>query len=144
MTIESRFTHRPTMPSAFVRAGICTAFALMLCAPAFAADAGPEVTTAAQHAGFAAASDNIEGVHMHLHHTVNCLVGPDGEGFDANQMNPCKDQGNGAIPDTTDDAKKQALEKALAKAQSGLASDDLATAQKAAGEAAGMLKADEN
>lgn len=144
MTIQSRFTHRSTMPAVLARAAIGAAFAVVLCAPAFAADAGPEVMTAAQHAEFAAASDNIEGVHMHLHHTVNCLVGPDGPGFDASQMNPCKDKGSGAIPDTTDGAKKQVLEKALATAQGGLASDDLATARKAAGEAAGMLKADAN
>ncbi len=143
MDIQSRFTHRPTMPTAFARAALGTAFVVMLCSSAFAADAAPQVATAAEHAGYAAASDNIEGVHMHLYHAVNCLVGPDGEGFDANQMNPCQDQGSGAIPDTTDDAKKQALESALATAQGGIATDDLAAAQEAASQTAGMLKADE-
>ena len=45
---------------------------------ASAADVGAEITTAAQHAGLAAQSGDIAGVHTHLHHTVNCLVGPGG------------------------------------------------------------------
>lgn len=117
------------------------ALALVFSSLAFAAEAAPEVATAEMHAGLAAAATDIESVHMHLHHAVNCLVGPDGAGFDSKQMNPCTDMGKSAIPDTTDEATKQALENALQAAQGGLDSNDLATAQKAAADADAMLKA---
>jgi len=77
---------------------------------------------------------------MHLHHTVNCLVGPEGQGFDAKEANPCQKLGNGAIPDAADQALKAKLTAALAKAQAGLKSDDLAAARKAATEAQAALK----
>lgn len=126
----------------FAAAAAGTALALIMSSPAFAADAAQqEVATAEQHAGYAAASENIKAVHMHLHHVINCLVGPDGAGFDANEANPCKDLGNGAIADSTDDTAKQALDKAVQEAQDGLKTDDLAAAQKAATETASMLKA---
>jgi hypothetical protein len=67
---------------------------------AFAADPAQEAATAAVHAGLAAQAATIEQVHMHLHHTVNCLVGPKGQGFDAKEANPCQKLGDGAIPDT--------------------------------------------
>jgi hypothetical protein len=43
-----------------------------------AADAGKEIATAAQHAGYAADSTAIGMAHAHLQHTINCLVGPQG------------------------------------------------------------------
>jgi len=107
---------------------------------AFAADAGKEVSTAATHAGMAANATVIDTVHAHLHHTVNCLVGPSGAGYDAKQMDPCKGMGGGAIPDTADAAKKKALEDALSKANAGLAANDLAGAKKAASDTEAALK----
>ncbi|HVT23507.1 MAG TPA: hypothetical protein VHD95_02685 [Rhizomicrobium sp.] len=107
------------------------------------ADAASEVVNAQTHAGLAAAATKIEGVHTHLHHALNCLVGPAGQGFDAKQMNPCAQAGSGAIPDTTDAAKKKKLEAAAAKAREGIAATDFAAAQKAASETASMLTADE-
>ena len=47
--------------------------------------------------------------HKHLQHAVNCLVGPNGKGFDAAAGNPCGKAGNGAIPDSTDAAQKAKL-----------------------------------
>ena len=105
-----------------------------------AADATEEVATAAEHAGYAAGSDQIEGVQTHLHHVVNCLVGPEGEGFDADELNPCADLGNGAIPDTADAEQKQVLEEALAEAMAGLEANELEAAQAHASEAATMLE----
>lgn len=69
---------------------------------------------------------------MHLHHVINCLVGPGGDGFDANEANPCKDQGAAGIPDATDRGQKKAMRLALRKANSGLkyVVKDLARAQK--------------
>ena len=60
------------------------------------ADASSEVVNAQTHAGLAAGAGNIDGVHMHLHHTLNCLVGPAGDGYDAKEMNPCAHAGAGA------------------------------------------------
>lgn len=108
--------------------------------PALAADAGAEITNAAMHAGLAAQAGDVAGVHTHLHHTVNCLVGPAGPGYDGKELNPCANNGSGAIPDSTNASTKQALEAALAKANSGIAATDLATAQKDASAAAAMLK----
>jgi hypothetical protein len=116
---------------------ILIAAALLLPAAALA-DAHSEIVTAEQHADYGAGSADIAGVHMHLHHTVNCLVGPGGNGFDAKELNPCAQAGNGAIPDAAPD-KRPALEAAAAKAREGIAASDLATAKKHAVEAHDML-----
>ena len=122
--------------------GAAVAAALLLPATAFA-DAHSEIVNAGMHAGFAAGSPDVAGAHAHLHHTLNCLVGPGGNGFDAKEMNPCANAGKGAIPDTADAAKKSALEAAAVKARAGLAAADLATAQKDATDARAMLKKEE-
>jgi len=121
-------------------AGIVTSMLIALPASAQAADPAQEAATAGQHAGLAAQGASVEQVHMHLHHTVNCLVGPKGQGFDAKEANPCQKLGNGAIPDTADQASKAKLTAALAKAQAGLKSDDLTAAKKAATEAQAALR----
>ena len=108
--------------------------------PARAADAGKEIATAPQHAGYAAESTAIGMAHAHLQHTINCLVGPQGDGFDAKQLNPCKDFGDGAIPDTRDAIKLKSLGAALGLAEAGLKSDDLDTAKKQAAQAAAEIK----
>lgn len=125
------------------KSAVVTGFAslFLFALPALAADAGGEITNAAMHAGLAAKASDIAGVHTHLHHAVNCLVGPNGTGFDAKELNPCANTGNGAIPDTATASSKQALEAALAKANSGIAATDLAAAQKDAAAAEAMLKA---
>jgi hypothetical protein len=116
------------------------ASALFIAGPAPAADVGAEVTNAAMHAGLAAQASDIGTVHAHLHHAVNCLVGPAGAGFDAKELNPCANTGNGAIPDSSNAQSKQTLGAALAKANDGIAATDLGTAQKDASEAASMIK----
>ena len=102
------------------------------------ADVSAEIATASQHAGLAAKAPGIDMVHTHLHHTVNCLVGPGGAGFDATNANPCAKAGNGAIPDASD-AQKAKLQTALASANAGLASTDVAAAQKDATDAAAAI-----
>ena len=121
-------------------AAMLGAAALTAVSAAFAGDAGKEVGAAAQHAGYAAQATVINTVHAHLHHTVNCLVGPNGAGFDAKELNPCKGMGDGAIADTADAAKKKALDAALAAANAGLASNDLTAAKQAAADAEAALK----
>ncbi|HWC64079.1 MAG TPA: hypothetical protein VG501_10690 [Rhizomicrobium sp.] len=102
------------------------------------ADVAQEINTAATHAGLAAKAPAIDGVHMHMHHALNCLVGPKGDGFDSSQMNPCASQGNGAIPDASD-AQKAKLTQAVATLKAGIASSDLATAAKDATDAAATI-----
>jgi hypothetical protein len=120
-------------------APLTLAAGLALATPA-AADASSETVTAATHAGLAAGASDLKGVHTHLQHALNCLVGPKGKGFDLKQMNPCAESGQGAIPDTADAAKKASLEAAADKARAGLAANDMKVAKENAAAAAAMLK----
>lgn len=90
----------------------------------FALSAGgvqKEIGTAIQHAQFAAKMSTVDKTHFHLHHVVNCLVGPNGKDFDAKAGNPCKGQGSGAINDAKAGSDKQKLlEDALVVAKIGL------------------------
>jgi hypothetical protein len=122
--------------------GAAAAAALLLPTAALA-DVHSEIVNAAEHAGYAAAAADIAGVHAHLHHALNCLVGPGGNGFDAKQINPCAQSGKGIIPDTADAAKKAGFEAAAAMARAGIADGNLATAQKTAADLAATLKKDE-
>lgn len=96
----------------------------MLVLPAMA-DTAQEITIAQTHAGLASTQSNIAGVHTHLQHALNCLVGPKGAGFDAAAMNPCAKAGNGAIPDASDAALKTKLEAVVTRVKAGLATNDL-------------------
>jgi len=120
--------------------GILLAAGLVLAPVVAYADAASETVTAQTHADLASHAADLAGVHMHLHHVVNCLVGPAGAGFDAKEINPCANAGNGAIPDTTNPSQKKLLQDAVTKAQSGIAATQLAAAQKAASDTSTMLK----
>ncbi len=116
------------MTRSFLKSALLAA--VLIAAPTLAlADGKSEIATAADHAGYAAGANTIDAVHAHLHHTVNCLAGPGGTGFDATQMNPCAGAGKGAIADAADAAVKQTLEKASVSARAGLAAQDLAAAK---------------
>ena len=117
-----------------------TAALVLMSATGFAANSAKEIETAATHAGYAADATVLKTAQTHLHHTVNCLVGPKGAGFDAKQLNPCKGQGAGAIPDTSDAAKKKDLQAALATAKAGLKATTLASAKAEAQKTAALLK----
>jgi hypothetical protein len=130
---------RSTMLTAPFLAGV--EFFAIAVQPAFAdADVNKEVSTAAQHAQFAASAKDMKTTQMHLHHVVNCLVGPQGQGFDQSFGNPCNGQGSGAIPDTTDATKKASLQQALQDTLDGLKQSDMAAAQKNATAAQDLLK----
>ena len=58
-----------------------------------------ELKTAITHAGFSAKADALKGATQHLHHVLNCLVGPQDKMFDGAAGNPCQGQGNGFLPD---------------------------------------------
>jgi hypothetical protein len=126
-------------------ASICAAVAGLAllftsCPAALAADVGKEIATAAQYAGYAAESTAIGMAYAHLHHTINCLVGPHGAGFDVKERNPCKNLGNGALPHTADTTRVKSLRAALAMAEAGLRSDDLDTAKRLAAHAVAEIQ----
>lgn len=101
-----------------------------------------EVATAHAHALMAQNAKTVAMAHTHLHHVINCLVGPKGEGFDAKAADPCKGQGNGAIPDSANDAALHGkLQSALSDAQAGLKADKLTAVQGDAGKVAAALGA---
>src|SRR5574337_211039 len=64
-----------------------------------AGDPATQLKTALTHAGFAAKYEAMKEVSLHLHHTINCVVGPQDKLFDAASGNPCQGQGNGFFPD---------------------------------------------
>lgn len=116
--------------------------ALGLSGTAFAqGNAAKEITTAHKHALLSQNADSVAKAHMHLQHVVNCLAGPSGKAFDADAFNPCKGQGNGAIPDSANNQKVHSkLAGALATAKDGLKSDKLSAVHKAAAKVAATLK----
>ena len=80
-----------------------------------------QMGTASAHAGMALGAADLKLAHTHLHHVVNCLVGPSGKGFDAQEEDPCKGMGQGAIVDAKGDAASESmLHTALAQAEHGL------------------------
>jgi hypothetical protein len=100
-----------------------------------------EINTAHAHALLAQNATSVTMAHTHLHHVINCLVGPNGSGFDASAGTPCKGQGTGAIPDAAGNPALHAkLESALDNAQAGLKSESLSAVQQDAGKAATALQ----
>ena len=128
-------------PIRLVPISLVLAAAALLPLRAVAADLGSEIVTAGTHADLASQAADIAGVHMHLHHALNCLVGPAGDGFDPKEMNPCANTGAGALVDESDMTKKPALEAAAASARAGIATGDIAVARKDASDTAATLKA---
>lgn len=100
----------------------------------------PQLTTAVTHAKLAMAASSISLTHMHLHHVVNCLEGPQGKDFDAAAGNPCKGKGNGAMVDATT-LQRVRLKSVLAHAQTGLAAKQEKPARKATAETIAGLQA---
>jgi hypothetical protein len=105
------------------------------------ADTAAELNIGQNHAGMAAKAADLKTTQMHLHHALNCLVGPSGDGFDAAPGNPCGKAGNGAIPDSADAGQKAKLQIAVNSAKAGLATTDLAAAQKDAQDTADAIGA---
>ena len=120
------------------------AAAVLIAGAAYAAaDVKGEIDTAEEHLGYSVAAKDITEAHMHMHHAINCIVGPKGAGFDAAQINPCAGRGNGAIPDSADAAQKQKLQAAADEAQKGLATTDLKAAKQSAEQIIALLEAAE-
>ncbi len=119
---------------------LLAAAAALMTLPARAMDVGSEIVSAQTHADLAGQAVDLDNVHMHLHHALNCLVGPNGNGFDPKQLNPCEHSGSGAIPDTTQSAKRAVLEDAAEKARHGIGTMDIVAAKKDAADISTMLK----
>jgi hypothetical protein len=103
------------------------------------ADAQQAIGIAAQHAGLAAGAGNINLVHTHMHHVLNCLVGPGGDGFDAMPGNPCGMAG-GAIPQENNAEMKTKLLNVAAQIRAGIGNNDMGEAKKIATDAQNDLK----
>ena len=104
-----------------------------------AADAKQAEGIAAMHAGLAANAGNINQVRLHLHHVLNCLVGPGGEGFDMMAGNPCGMAG-GAIPQEANAEMKTKLLNVAQSVRGGISDANMADAKKVATDAQGDLK----
>jgi hypothetical protein len=114
---------------------------------AFAQSAGnpeAEIKTAIAHAGYAGKAEALNGVHLHLHHVLNCMVGPQDKLFDAAAGNPCKGEGNGALSDikakTGEDAQYYQLSWVAQIAHQGITSSNLQEAKAAAHVASVILE----
>jgi hypothetical protein len=123
-----------------VLAGVAAASLGALIPNVAAADAQQAIGIAAQHAGLAANAGNINVVHTHMHHVLNCLVGPGGDGFDAMPGNPCAMAG-GAIPQENNAATKTKLLNVAAQIRAGIGESDMAAAKKIATDAQSDLSA---
>lgn len=108
--------------------------------PASAADLRAEIMNAGEHAEYSSESASLDDARYHLHHSLNCLVGPGGEGFDAKALDPCRGAGDGVIPDTRDAALARTF-RAAAKERAALAEPDLAKVHADATEAAKAIVA---
>lgn len=116
--------------------------AVLLSSAAFAqgGDVAKELGAASKHAELSASSESVPVAAMHLHHVINCLVGPHGTGFDAAAGNPCKDMGDGAVKDSSKGSESHAKAlHALAIARRGIAEKELPAMHKAATEIVGIL-----
>jgi hypothetical protein len=113
--------------------------AILFCAQA--ADLGAEIVSARAHAALAAKASDLAGLHMHLQHAINCLVGPGGDGFNAKTADPCAKNGAGAIPDAADPTRKNLLEAAAERARAGVAATDIDTARSDATDTVALLTA---
>jgi hypothetical protein len=103
-----------------------------------------EVKTAAAHAGMAMGAADLKMAHAHLQHVVNCLVGPSGDGYDAQAEDPCKGMGQGAIPDAKDDAARQSqLQAAAMQAKEGVNAGTVDEAHASAQKVMTSLQADQ-
>jgi len=95
-----------------------------------------QLATAVTHAGFSASAEAIEMATTHLGHVLNCIVGTDGEGFNADWGNPCGSQGAGIINELASHPQAADLEalveSARALAAQGVTQTSLVAVQTAA------------
>jgi hypothetical protein len=117
-------------------------FSVLSVAVAFAAgDAAKQIATAEVHAQMASATKDINMVHAHLHHVINCLEGPKGKQFDPKAEDPCKGMGDGALSDLHGSPNVRAkLEMAVKAAERGIHENNYRKAHDAAVKTAALIK----
>ncbi|MHB8535283.1 MAG: hypothetical protein ACYDBW_07550 [Sulfuricaulis sp.] len=133
-------SYRLFKPFLIVVAGLSLGLAL----PAWA-DAKMEIKTATEHASFAVNAKTTAQTHMHLHHVINCLVGTNGEDFDATAGNPCQGMGGGALKDSAgSQGTESLLNQSLRLAKIGIEIGDHHSAQAVALATRNLLRLAEN
>ncbi len=101
-----------------------------------------QTETALAHADLAMGAPDLNASHMHLHHVINCLVGPKSPSFDYQSEDPCLAMGNGAIVDTQGDATAQAqLHSAVSLSELGLKTTTVEASKGEAAKVAQILTA---
>jgi len=126
--------------TSFARNVLAVAGLALLAIPGVAIADGPQaIGIAAQHAGLAANAANINVVRTHLHHVLNCLVGPGGDGFDAMPGNPCAMAG-GAIPQTANAEEKTKLLNVAQRIRTAISAPEMAEAKQVATDTQNALK----
>lgn len=118
---------------------------LSLAVAAAARQPDKEIAAALVHAGAASHMDTVAGVHLHLHHVLNCVLGPGSKLYSAQaealSENSCKGLGDGALSDAgRDRAVRESLERAARVAEHGIVATDLAVAQRNAAEVMAALR----
>ena len=89
-----------------------------------------QANIAIAHADLAMGAPDLNASHMHLHHVINCLVGPKSSAFDFQSEDPCLAIGKGAIVDANGDAALVTqLNRALALSEAGLKTTSLTASQ---------------
>jgi hypothetical protein len=109
------------------RRWIAFATATALLSPTAAlAGIGEELTLAQTHALLAYRARGVAMAQTHLHHVLNCLVGPGGDGYDVTPplMDPCASSGKGALNDATSAAQKDKILAAISLAKADLSITD--------------------
>jgi hypothetical protein len=92
--------------------------------------ASQELDTAVTHADQAKSAKDISAVHEHLHEVLNCLVGPQGSGYDSGISNPCQRMGRGAVLDVEQGSDETRLiNDAIDQAKSALNDQDVDSAK---------------
>lgn len=119
-----------------VAVSVALGSALSLTAMAAPGHANKEIATAIIHANVASKVDSLDGVHLHLHHVLNCVVGPRSKQYSAAaeklSANKCVGLGNGALPDSHDAAVRSDLQQAVKLADAGVRATQFNAAHHAA------------
>lgn len=132
MIFKESVMSAPNRTNAWILAGLAASALLAplaATASTMTADGQKEVATAIEHAHYASQSNQLDAVHLHLHHVINCMVGTNGEGFDAQAGDPCKGEGTGALNDLKASPARQDADQALALARVGVKIDQYSAAR---------------
>lgn len=119
-----------------VAVSVALGSALSLTAVAAPGHANKEIATAIIHANVASKVDSLSGVHLHLHHVLNCVLGPHSKQYSAAAEKlsayKCVGLGDGALPDSRDPAVRRDLQQVAKHADGGIQATQFNAAHEAA------------